>query len=563
MAKVETNLVTLLYQKETEHGKRVNDYGGTDDTWTRTEPNEIGTFAADVSTVAREPISNKLQRQKGAISDLAASVEFGADATVSALLEWLPPVCFTEWQNADHRNNQVNSVVGDGGTTGTFEQGTDNVYTLEENNSIAYAASSLFWCRGFKDGANNGLRVLGAAASDSAKVLAFNAGGVTGRGYGTTVSTDADGIGTVDFAGYQLDVAATTAWAWNATSKRATLTTSAAHIAAMKQVLKKGQFVHFGAVATKGSNTVINPIQRGGTVGAGKNDGSADQAEMWGWARYTGEETTTTLVFDRVSETMQMSGNTGGSSDVVKQSTEISIIYCDFLKNVDTTDDLYNDTAYTLALVSDGLWNEAGTEDGVEYALGSKIGPLAISLALNDKATFTASFVSQDITVPVQVTGTNTDTKDEEFNAAVSTVADIGRLRMDTDSDGIDTDFKSLTLTLDPQVSPENVLGKLGAKYINRGNMLATVEAEVIFASKLIPEAIRNNATASFDFALVNEDGGIIFDIPSMTVGGGGRSYPVNAAVTITGSGESFEDSAHDSSIMVSMVPVPIPAADC
>ena len=557
MAKVDTNTVSLLYREastgDLEGVTTANQYGTANNAYTASEPNDISTFAADVTTTAREPISNRLQRQKGAITDVTASAEFTADTTMSAMLNWIPAAAFAEWQNKAHRDLIIDSDSGKG-ISGSNGSRVINFKVSEQVIPLAYAVNTLLWTEGFGNSGNNGLQeVKTVPTAQTGTTIAIEDG--------DTVAEASSGA-TVSVTGYRLAVAATTAWAWDSDTGQATLTSSAAHITAMLQVLKKGQVVHFGSVAKVGG-AVQNAMQRGGTVmdsAAGNrfdSDGNpaADNKSVWGLARYTGTTTSTTLVFDNVDPILQLSGSQA-SGDVLKQSTNMDIIYGDFLKNVATTDALYLDRTFSLALVSQNLLD---TGDGVEYAAGSKIGPLAIEFALNDKSTFTASFVSRDVEAPQAPAGSNVTTKKETKNSAYSTVADFARLRLSVDTDSIYTDFKSLTVTLDPQISPENVLGKLGAQYVNRGNLNVTAEAEVIFASDVVPKAIRNNSTASFDCAIINDNGALIFDVPAMTIGGGGRSYPTNAAVTITATGDSFEDTDHGASIMVSQFYVPVP----
>ena len=535
MARVQTNTVALLYAAESTHGTRAANYGATDNSYTQAEPNEISTFAADISTTAREPISNRLQRQKGAITDLAATVEFGADTTMAAMLEWLPAVVFGDWQNKDVRGTDGTGIDPSAVTATAFTVPAFGADATGARNYLKFPASGLIWCDGFANTANNGLRsVTTAAAATGTAITSAAVGGNNGNAQ-AALSTEASAPddARVNMAGYRIAGAgSTTNWTYASATGRGTLTATETMVTAMKVALKKGQWVHLGSVKTRG--------------GSSQND----VAGKSGFARYTGDGTTTTLLFDRVSEDIQVSSTNFASGSY------LDVLYGDFLKNVTTTDDNYLDRAYTMALVSENLLD---TSDGVEYALGSKIGPLAISFALNDKSTFTASFVSRDVEKAIAPGGANTDTKKEFKNAAYSTVADFARLRMDVDANGIDSDFKSLTLTLDPQISPENVIGQLGARYVNRGNLNVTAEAEVIFASSVIPNAIRDNATASFDCAISNDDGVLIFDVPSMTIGGGGRSYPANASVTITGTGEAFEDTAHASSIMISQFFVPLP----
>ena len=61
------------------------------------------------------------------------------------------------------------------------------------------------------------------------------------------------------------------------------------------------------------------------------------------------------------------------------------------------------------------------------------------------------------------------------------------------------------------------------------------------------------------DFVINNDDGVIGIDIPSHTLGGGDREFPVNETVLINTTAQSFGDSTLNTSLGVSIMPVPIP----
>ena len=110
-------------------------------------------------------------------------------------------------------------------------------------------------------------------------------------------------------------------------------------------------------------------------------------------------------------------------------------------------------------------------------------------------------------------------------------------------------------MTIDNNVSPEKVLNKVGAKFINFGNFFVDIEAELLFQSSAVLARIRNITTVGLDMFLKNGDGVIGIDIPSMTLGDGSRDYPLNESVKIKLTGEAFEDDTSGASIGVSFIP--------
>ena len=108
-------------------------------------------------------------------------------------------------------------------------------------------------------------------------------------------------------------------------------------------------------------------------------------------------------------------------------------------------------------------------------------------------------------------------------------------------------------------MSGEKVLGFLGNRLINVGNFDVGIEAQMLFTSREIISAIRGNETVTMDFVIKNTDGIIVGDLPSMTLGGGGRDYPLNESVLVNITAEAFQDDAFGTSVGISLIPVPLP----
>lgn len=115
--------------------------------------------------------------------------------------------------------------------------------------------------------------------------------------------------------------------------------------------------------------------------------------------------------------------------------------------------------------------------------------------------------------------------------------------------------FKDFTLSLNNNVSPERCIGTLGAEFMNTGNFLVDLEAEVLFTDVDVVSAIRNNETVTLDAVIRNNDGAVAVDIPSLTLGDGAKSFPVNESVTISLSGQAFNDATLGTSVGISTLP--------
>ncbi|MCB1281808.1 MAG: hypothetical protein KDB18_09825, partial [Salinibacterium sp.] len=74
-----------------------------------------------------------------------------------------------------------------------------------------------------------------------------------------------------------------------------------------------------------------------------------------------------------------------------------------------------------------------------------------------------------------------------------------------------------------------------------------------------IIDRIRDNDTITFDSVVRNAEGAIAFDIPALTLSGGGRSFPQNESVKISLTGSAHKDATYGSSLSVSFFPISPP----
>jgi formyltetrahydrofolate hydrolase len=116
-----------------------------------------------------------------------------------------------------------------------------------------------------------------------------------------------------------------------------------------------------------------------------------------------------------------------------------------------------------------------------------------------------------------------------------------------------DTYFKSLSLKINNNASPEKVLGRLGAAVIDMGRFKVEIQSNVIFAGPDIITNIRNNVTCTMDFLLRNENGAIAVDIPSLKFSGGGRTYPQDKSVLMDITANAHQDDSLGTSIGISL----------
>ena len=523
MARVDSNSIGLTFAPEASDAIEMKTKAPATATWRSAEPNTINQFGATLTFTPREPLSPERQRRKGKATDADAATGWEEDLTYEALRNWIGPFCFADRFNSDISDLTINAI-----STSTI--------TLSSTADEKAVANTLWWVRGATNSANNGLVVV---SSKSAAVLTI---GVTR----TLVAQDSAG-GKLDFAGVRVPAASGRTWVYNATTKRGTLTATNIGVAngAVQRTFKKGQMVHIGSIETPGSSsTIVNRLTA--------SEGS-------GFARIR-EITTNTIVFDRLSGAAGKELKKSYDATAIGSSVVIDLVSGEFVRNVSATSPEFDQRTWTIEGVLPDLIGEGMT--GYEYSRGNTPNTLALNFPLTDKATMSLGFVSADSDKP---TGTRIPTTANVVKPsrveAISTATDFARLRVeDVDDDGLMTDFKSVTFNINNNVTPDKLVGELGAGGFNRGTLQISIDAQTIFDDEDVIDAIKQNTTIQLEVIIGNDDGVMAFDLPTATLGGGGREYPANESVRINTTVEAFGDPNDlDTSIGVTLIPVPLP----
>lgn len=490
MGRVSTNNISMSYTIESALG-----VAGT--TWKQLEPNSIGNFGANITTVARSPISKNRQRRKGVITDLDSGADFAADLTLEHFIDFMEGFAFASFNGPLSIHTSAAVAGGSGG------------YTVASGGALA--ANTLVYASGFVTDANNGL-----------KVVQSGSGSTNIRVNGLTAET-APANAMVEVAGVR-------------------------GAAGDLEIDSNGDLI----------STTLDFTTLGLTAGQVIWVGGADAANQFFTDADTGFARIVTvavnkLTLDKKATTFTVDDGTDTGSGGT--AIQIDILFGRFLRNVTVDDADYLERSFQFEVAYENLQNPSGDE--YEYCKGNYCNQVTFNLPLTDKATLNFGFIGTDTDVPTtsRKTGASSATaplRTESFN----TTADVARLRItEVDETGLTTDFKNLTLTINNNVSPEKVIGTLGARYMNTGNFEVGLEAQLLFTEGDVVDAIRNNTTLTMDFALKNGDGGLFFDIPSMTLSGGGKDFPVNESVLINTTAQAFADTTLNTSIGVSLFP--------
>ncbi len=494
MGRILTNNISLAYSVESVFGV-LNTAGE----WKLLEPNDISTFGATITTVARNPISRTRQRRKGTVTDLDSAAEFEHDLTKEAFIDFAEGFVFSTYQGF------VTAGRPTAVTTSAFTVPSGTVAEVDQ----------LVYTRGFPDAANNGLHVVNGVPTATSITVA------------TSLTADAavpsELNATLEYAGRR---GATGDLDLDVTGTVGTLTSASAEDFTTWDLIP-GQLIHIG-----------------GLLAANQFDSAG--GGIAGYARIV-SISASVLILDKLSSALVTDDGTGDTVD---------ILFGRFLRNVATDNADFIERSYQFEAALPNLGT--GGAARYEYSLGNLANTMAITLPLADKATVTFGFVGTDTQVATATRATNADTPTvTRQSGAFNTSADILRLRVQqVDETGLTTCFKDVTLTINNNVSPEKCLGTLGAVFMNTGNFEVDLEGQILFTDEAVATAVRENETVTLDLLLKNDDGAIGIDLPSLTLGGGDKEFPVNESVLMNLVGQAFGDATLDTSIGISMFPI-------
>jgi hypothetical protein len=512
MGRVITNGTTLSFAREASLGVLPGS-----PQWYELEPNGINSFGTTISKEARSPISQARARRKGVVTDLDSAVEIEADLTLAHLRLFAEAFLFSAAVGADAYLTSAATATGYTVPALSAAQAGRLLYS-----AAGAGAVSLIYASGFLTDANNGLNPVTAAHAPAATEIK-----VAGNVAEVPAATNLVEVQVAGVRGAAGDIKV---------DANGDLTSIVLDFTTLG--IAPGQTIHVGGldVTHQFFNEENLGFARVRTVAAHK---------------LTLDKTDTVFVLDDGTDT-----GAGGAN------LRIDILFGQFVRNVGVNNSGWREISNQFELASPNLMTAGAT--GYEYSLGNYADALSITIPLSGKATTTLGFVGTDTLKPSEVRASGAaNAKAGGQVEAFGSASDIARLRVqDTDEAGLTTDFKSATFTLTNNVAGEKVIAKLGPKYLNVGNIEVDVESQVIFTNPDVIERIRCNRTVGLDWILRNGDGGVAFDLPTGTLGGGGREYPANQSVMLNATFMAHEENEYGYTLGMSFFPV-LPATAC
>lgn len=497
---VDTNDIQLAWTDEPGFGEAI--VGNQN--WNKTTPNEIGEFGGTITAIQRNPISPDRQALKGLIADVDATVSFTSDLTISEIDAWAPRFCLSGWQGFE-------TIENVSATAGKFSIGAGKTWAPSWNMKNA-----ILWVTGFNNEANNGLKYVAVAVTGNREIAVRPI-----RNSGVVVA-EAGGAGTVEIVGY---------------------------------VGEEDKI----AALNIGGLTIIDPNARpAGTGDAGWSQLGLLQG-MWcyiggdssdailqnndpnnGWHKISGV-TATNLLFEGNPAGINGSGN----------GAFLEIYFGRRVHNVATNSNEFERKFIRFENIYKGLG--ANNVDAYEYVIGAAPNALTIAMPLSEKVTSQTAFVAKQALELTEAQQNSDGTRvDSLFNKAFNTSADFARLAIVGETgDDVSTYIKSVDLTITNNFAAEKCLASLGAAFMNLGSLEVSGSIQALFTDVAMANAVANNSTLRLRSILTNDDGSIMLELPSVTMGGGGKEFTLNETVKINLDPTSFKDDIYGDSINI------------
>lgn len=381
--------------------------------WQKEQPNEITSFQADYTSVARNPISMDRAARKGTITDVEVAPSFQTDLTIGTAEYWIPSFLYSKW-------------TGFKEMIGSVESGT--------------------------------------IALDDPLVLPFEVIAKV-NGQLKTISTDWAVTGVEDGPVNVLIVGAKPTISFTVATGKLTITGNTFDIPLNSQLFIKDQ----------------------------------------GFVRVREKLSATEYIVDQFDIDQEI------------VDTAVDMYFSSFVSTVAQDSPLYEATQLTF----EARFNTDPVT--YQYARAVQANQMTVNAPLSDKATVDMTFIADELqTSDSALPGL--ERVDYTLNEALNTVTNISRVRIDGVGTGKDNYFKDVTLIINNNAAGEKTLGNVGNTFTSLGDLEVTMNTEVVLTNSDIMLAIENNATVSFTLACKNNDGAVIFDIPTATISNGAKT---------------------------------------
>jgi hypothetical protein len=451
---------------------------GTPD-WYEQEPNSYNDFGSEITTVARNAINASRQRQRGTVTDLDASGGYNTDITQNNSTRLLQGFLFS-----DGHEKFGTSTLNSAAIAITTVDGTNDEYDAASGLDDLEVGDLVF-ASGFGNASNNGLK---SVASASATALGVD------QDLASEGSPPA--AASLEHVGFEFATADATL-----TVSSGVLTLGATAKDLTELGLQVGEWLFIGG------------------------DAAANQFSATGYARVK-SVTANTITFDKVSGTFSTDAGTG---------KDIHIFFGTFIRNEKTTS-LIKTRTYQLErqMGNDGSGTQA------EYVRGGVANELTINVPTADKLNADMAFVGMDSETRDGTAGLKSGNRiSAGGEAAFNTSSNVYRQKMNIIDAAtlVPTPLfayvSEASITINNNASGAKAVGVLGAFDVTVGTFEVGGAVTAYFSDVAAINAVKNNAEVTYDVIMAKGNAGIVYDIPSMSLGNGRANVEQDQPITI------------------------------
>lgn len=431
--------------------------------WKPLEPNSYGDFGVQITTVAREPISDDRQAKKGMVVDLEAAGGFQTDLTQSNVQELMQGFMFADFRRKDEfgGSGQITSVTG--------------TYNAASGLGV-FAVDDLVFMSGFTNPANNGLKRVTTSTATALTVTPAPVAEATPPAAAMIVQVGKQ------FAAGALDVDAAGSFP---------AITAASGLDQLGLVVSEPVFLGGDLAANRFINAVNNGFKRIRSI------------------------TATRIEFDKSLTTMVTESNT---------TETVQIFFGRVLKN--ETGALIKRRTYQLERLLGAKDNALPSQIQSEYLIGAVANKVEMSIGVADKVMLDMEFMGTNGETRTGVVGVKSGTRpalieQDAFNTS-SDFTFLSVAAVPTSGAAMTAIFGHLTelkLSIANNAKLNKAIGTLGAIEVTVGKFKVEGTMNAYFTDVAAIEAVKANTSHTIMGAMVKDNAGIVFDVPLITLG--------------------------------------------
>ena len=486
VAKIDSNSTGLAYAGESTLATL------SSPVWIALEPNGYSDFGSEITNVSPTPITNTRSRKKGVTTDLDAMAQFNHNLSLWNLEDILQGFMFASWER---KGREVVTAV---------DLDTSNPDEYEVASTTGFVVGSVI--RGFKftNAANNALNVVTAITASTSVEVA------TGQ-LVTEASPPAGAY--IQVVGHQgasgdIDVAAG--------GDLATLTSTSLDFTTLGLVAGQWIFIGGDTAATRFATAANNGFKRIRSIAA--NILTLDKSTL---AMVTEAST---------SETIQIF-----YGDVLRNRVGTSILRRTYHleRLLGAPDDSAPGDIQT-QIIKGAVGNEFTLNVPTANLVNVDLGFIGTDEELRDS---TAGPLQSSVTTPILSDVFNTSSDFSRIKIAV--VSSVNEAPV-----SLAAFITEATININNNVSPNKAVGTLGAFDLTAGIFQVGGSITAYFNNVSAITSVRNNSNVTMDMAMVKDNGGLVIDIPLISLGDGRLNVSSNEPITIPLNMEAADASA-------------------